>query len=150
MLPSAIMNPHDANRAFWDASAEWWRAKEDVRGLWRRAAAEPSCVFTPAEMPFVRDVAGKSVCVLGSGDNEAVFAFAGLGGVVTSVDISARRLEIAAERARTLGLTLSFVRATSPTSRRSTARVSISSTPAATSRSGSRTSRSTTPRERAS
>jgi ubiquinone/menaquinone biosynthesis C-methylase UbiE len=111
MLPSAIMNPHDANRAFWDASAEWWRAKEDVRGLWRRAAAEPSCVFTPAEMPFVRDVAGKSVCVLGSGDNEAVFAFAGLGGVVTSVDISARRLEIAAERASTLGLTLSFVRA---------------------------------------
>ena len=105
------VKPHDANRAFWDASAEWWKEKEDARGLWRRTAAEPSLAFTPAEMPFVRDVAGRAVCVLGSGDQEAAFAFAGLGAVVTSVDISARRLEIAAERARTLGLTLTFVRA---------------------------------------
>jgi ubiquinone/menaquinone biosynthesis C-methylase UbiE len=50
-------------------------------------------------------------CVLGSGDNEVAFALAGLGGRVTSVDISVRRLQVAVERARALGLQLSFLQA---------------------------------------
>ena len=104
-------NAHESNRAFWDASANWWKDKEDARGLWRRCHREPGLVFSPAEMPFVKDVAGKAVCVLGSGDNEAAFALAGMGAKVTSVDISAERLRIAAERAATLGLALTFVRA---------------------------------------
>jgi len=105
------MKPHENNRAFWDTSTDWWKEKEDRRGLWMQAHKNPSAIFSPAEMDFVRDVDGKEVCVLGSGDNEVAFALAGLGGRVTSVDISERRLGVAAERARTLGLRLSFIRA---------------------------------------
>jgi SAM-dependent methyltransferase len=106
-----LPDPHAANRAFWDASTPWWKEKEDARGLWRRAHLEPSRVLSAAEMPFLKNVRGKDVCVLGSGDNEAAFALAGLGGRITSVDISAERLAVAAERARTLGLQLTFLRA---------------------------------------
>lgn len=105
------MGPHEANRAFWDASTDWWKEKEDQRGLWRNAHNDPSSVLSPAEMPFLKNVDGKDVCVLGSGDNEVAFALAGLGGHVTSVDISARRLEVAEERARELGIVQSFLQA---------------------------------------
>ena len=105
------MKPHEANQAFWDASTKWWKEKEDQRGLWMKAHQEPSLVLSPAEMPFLKDVDGKDVCVLGSGDNEVAFALAGLGGHITSVDISERRLDVAADRARTLGLQLSFLQA---------------------------------------
>jgi len=105
------MDQHEANRAFWNASADWWQEREDERGLWRQAATDPSLVLGPAEMPFVADAAGQDACVLGSGDNEVAFALAGLGARVTSVDISERRLEVAAARADELGLALTFVRA---------------------------------------
>ncbi len=62
-------------------------------------------------MPFLKDVGGKRLCVLGSGDNEVAFALVGLGARVTSVDISLRRLQVAVERARALGLQLSFLQA---------------------------------------
>jgi ubiquinone/menaquinone biosynthesis C-methylase UbiE len=100
---------HEANRAFWNASAEWWKEREDRRGLWRTCHENPSLVISPAEMPFLQGVRGQAVCVLGSGDNEVAFALAGLGGRVTSVDISEQRLEIARERARTLGLDVDFL-----------------------------------------
>jgi len=105
------VDPHEANRAFWDASTPWWKEREDKRGRWRKAHAAPSLVLSPVEMPFLKDVEGKVVCVLGSGDNEVAFALAGLGGRVTSVDISVRRLQVAVERARALGLQLSFLQA---------------------------------------
>ena len=105
------MKQHEANRAFWDASTNWWKQQEDERGLWLRAHQNPSLILSPSGMPFVKDVDGKDVCVLGSGDNEVAFALVGLGGRVTSVDISQRRLGVAAERARTLGLHLSFLQA---------------------------------------
>jgi ubiquinone/menaquinone biosynthesis C-methylase UbiE len=105
------MDPHTANRAFWDASTKWWKEKEDKRGLWRRAHEDPALVLSASELPFVEHVAGSNVCVLGSGDNEVAFALTGLGARVTSVDMSERRLAVAAERARTLGLQLSFVQA---------------------------------------
>ena len=47
---------------------------------------------------------------MASGDNEVVFAMAGMGAKVTSVDISEEQLKIAQQRARTLGLEVSFVR----------------------------------------
>jgi len=102
---------HEANKEFWDASTQWWKEKEDQRGLWMKAHEDPALVLSPAEMPFLKDVGGKDVCVLGSGDNEVAFALAGLGGHVTSVDISERRLAVAADRARTLGLQLTFLQA---------------------------------------
>jgi len=106
-----MMKPHEANRAFWDASTNWWKEKEDRRGRWMKAHEDPTLVLSAAEMPFLEDVEGKDVCVLGSGDNEVAFALTGLGGHVTSVDISERRLAVAAERARILGLQLKFVKA---------------------------------------
>jgi len=105
------VKPHKANQAFWDSATGWWKEKEDNRGLWMKAHLDPSLVISPVEMPFMKGVAGKEVCVLGSGDNEVAFALVGLGGHVTSVDISNKRLEVAAERARTLGLELSFLQA---------------------------------------
>jgi len=105
------MKPHEANRAFWDAATDWWKEKEDTRGLWMKAYQDPSLILSPSEMPFLKEVGGKEVCVLGSGDNEVAFALVGLGGHVTSVDISERRLDVAAERARTLRVRLSFLRA---------------------------------------
>jgi len=102
---------HEVNRAFWDASAGWWKEKEEKRGLWRKCHEDPTLVLSPAEMPFLKGVRGQAVCVLGSGDNEVAFALAGMGGKVTSVDISERRLHIAQERADTLGLKVTFLRA---------------------------------------
>ena len=49
--------------------------------------------------------------LLGSGDNQVVFALAGLGGSVTSVDISQNQLDVAERRAAELGLSISFIRA---------------------------------------
>lgn len=61
------MKPHEAIRVFWDASAKWWKEKEDQRGLWMKAHEDPTLVLSPAEMAFLKDVARKNVCVLGSG-----------------------------------------------------------------------------------
>jgi SAM-dependent methyltransferase len=106
-----MIEPHEANRAYWNASAAWWKAREDEFGIWRQSHKKPTLVFSDAEMPFVKDVVGKTSCVLGSGDNEVAFALVGMGSEVTSVDISEERLRIAKERATTLGLKLTFVRA---------------------------------------
>ena len=67
---------------------EGWRHKAEQRGTWRQCHRNPALVFSPAEMSFLSDVRGKDVCVLGSGDNEAVLALPGMGARVTSVDIS--------------------------------------------------------------
>ena len=106
-----VEDTHETNRANWNASARWWQEREDKRGHWRQSKSNPNVVLSPEELAFLRDLDGKEACVLGSGDNEVVFALAGLGATVTSVDISERRLEIAAQRAHVLGLEVSFVRA---------------------------------------
>ncbi len=102
---------HEQNRACWDDSADEWRRRADRRGIWRNAHRDPTLVFCPTEMEYLAGVAGKDVCVLGSGDNEAVFALAGMGARVTSVDISERQLDVARERAGILGLSVRFLRA---------------------------------------
>ena len=102
---------HESNRACWNQWADWWRRKADQRGVWRECHRDPTLVLTPGEMRFLSNVRGKDVCVLGSGDNEVVFALAGMGAHVTSVDISEKQLEVARERAGVLGLDVSFARA---------------------------------------
>ncbi len=102
---------HEANRKRWEAGAESWAKRADSRGLWRRCPAEPELVLSERERAHLADLTGKQVCVLGSGDNQVVFALAGLGSLVTSVDISQNQLDVAARRAQALSLSISFIRA---------------------------------------
>ena len=100
---------HRANRDRWNFGAEAWAAMHDRRGTWRIAHRQPEQVFLSQEMDLIGDAEGKDVCVLGSGDNLAVFAFAGMGARVTSVDISVEQLAVAQRRGRELGLNVEFV-----------------------------------------
>ena len=102
---------HEANRKRWDAGSEQWAKGADSRGTWRRCPSEPELVLSDKELECFAGIRGKRVCVLGSGDNQVVFALAGLGGIVTSVDISQNQLDVAKRRARELDLPVSFLRA---------------------------------------
>jgi SAM-dependent methyltransferase len=102
---------HETNRRRWDLGSEQWAKGADSRGLWRRCPTEPELVLSAKELEYLADLHGKRVAVLGSGDNQVVFALAGLGGVVTSVDISQNQLDVAERRAQELGLSVSFLRA---------------------------------------
>ena len=105
---------HEANRAHWDAAADGWRELRDEDQVWRRCHREPELAFDGQALEMIREYAGnpagKDACVIGSGDNLAAFALAGMGARVTSTDISGRQLAVAGERARELGLEITFVR----------------------------------------
>ena len=81
--------------------------------FWRKCHQQPSLAFAGEVLDmiyeFVGGLPGKRVCVIGSGDNYAAFAFAGLGATITSTDISDHQLEVAAHRADVLGLVIKFV-----------------------------------------
>ena len=102
---------HRANRARWNLGAAEWAASHDRRGTWRIAHRQPEQVFLGQELDLIGSVEGRDVCVLGSGDNLAVFAFAGMGARVTSVDISVEQLAVARRRADELDLSIEFVEA---------------------------------------
>lgn len=102
---------HEANRRRWDAGSASWAHRADTRGIWKKCHRDPSLALHASETKWLHNVAGKSVAVLGSGDNQVVFALAGLGANVTSVDISEQQIEIARSRAATLGLRVDFLRA---------------------------------------
>jgi SAM-dependent methyltransferase len=106
---------HEANRRAWDRAAEGWRALRDRDAQWQQCPQHPELAFEGEALDQIRDclgtIAGKDVCVVGSGDNYAAFALAGCGARVTSVDISQRQLDVAAERAAYLGLDICFARA---------------------------------------
>ena len=102
---------HVANQRRWEAAAAGWAAMHERRGTWRKCAQDPTLVFTPEEWKHVQHCSGKKVAVLGSGDNLAAFALAGMGAEVTSVDISENQLDIARTRAKVLSLTMTFVQA---------------------------------------
>ena len=102
---------HEENKKRWDAGSELWARGADSRGLWRRCPSEPELVLSPKELAYLPDLHGKRVAVLGSGDNQVVFALAGLGAAVTSVDISQNQLDVAERRAQELDLSVSFLRA---------------------------------------
>ncbi len=111
MKPKITHSSHLANMKRWDASSQLWAERADNRGIWRKCHRDPSLVFSHKVLDRLEGVAGKKVCVLGSGDNQAVFALAGLGAEVTSVDLSEKQLEVAAQRAKVLGLEVSFLQA---------------------------------------
>lgn len=110
-----IMNTmHEANRRYWDALSSNWKALRERDNLWQRCPTEPELAFEGGALDTIRtvcrDLTGKSVCVIGSGDNYAAFALAGMGAQVTSTDISQRQLDVARERAQSLDLDIDFVR----------------------------------------
>jgi SAM-dependent methyltransferase len=102
---------HEANRRRWDAGSASWANRADARGTWKKCHLDPSLALHLAELKWLGDIADKRVAVLGSGDNQAVFALAGLGAKVTSVDISGQQIEVARGRAAALGLKIEFVQA---------------------------------------
>jgi len=102
---------HAANKKRWDAGSRQWAENAERRGMWKRCPQEPNLVLCEKELAYLDGISGKRVCVLGSGDNQVVFALAGLGALVTSVDISQNQLDIAESRSISLGLEVSFLRA---------------------------------------
>ena len=105
---------HEANRRRWDDMAADWEERLNRDGLWRRCRRKPELGFDGGALETIREMmgtlGGKRVCVIGSGDNLAAYALAGLGARVTSTDISEARLKLAADRADALGLSIEFVR----------------------------------------
>ena len=102
---------HEANRRGWDALSAQWQAEIDARVDWLSIPDNIHLVLDDVELKYLGDVSGRSVCVLGSGDNLVAFALAAAGARVTSVDISQTQLDIAAGRADELGLSIRFLRA---------------------------------------
>lgn len=103
---------HEANRKYWDTATPKWQELDDAD--WRKCPQKPSLAFEGNVLDmineFIGNLEGKHACVIGSGDNYAAFALAGLGAVVTSTDISEQRLKVAEQRANILGLDIHFVR----------------------------------------
>lgn len=100
---------HEANRHRWDVGSATWASRADVRGIWKKCHLDPSLALHSAELKWLGGIVGKRVAVLGSGDNQVVFALSGLGAQVTSVDISEQQIEVARRRAAVLGLEVEFV-----------------------------------------
>ena len=102
---------HEANRKGWDAASANWQAMIEQNVDWRRCPEDPTIALNNMELDLLDQVAGKEICVLGSGDNLVVFALSGMDARVTSVDISQAQLDTAASRADELGLDITFIRA---------------------------------------
>jgi SAM-dependent methyltransferase len=102
---------HEANRKGWDTAARAGCGQVDNSKNWRDCYFDSTIYFLAEELEWLNEIAGKKVCVLGSGDNVAVFALAGLGAIVTSVDISEEQLYIAAERTKEVNANINFIRA---------------------------------------
>lgn len=105
---------HEANRRRWNEMAGDWEDRLNREGFWRRCHKEPGLAFDGGALETIREltgpIRGKDVCVIGSGDNLAAYALAGMGARVTSTDISEERLKLAADRAKALDLSIDFVR----------------------------------------
>jgi len=109
-LTRKMNDSHESNRAVWNGWAKWWGEEEDKKGIWNRCHRDPTLMLCATEMHFLANMRGKRACVLASGNNMVVFSLAGMGAQVTSVDISEGQLQIARERARSLGLDITFLR----------------------------------------
>ncbi len=108
-----MVDIHEANRRMWERHATRWKTRREDD--WRRCVTDPTVGLERNSLElidrFVGALTERKVCVLGSGDNYAVFALAGMGAQVTSVDFSEQQLQIAAERATELGLDIEFLQA---------------------------------------
>ena len=100
-------------RALWNKSSDEICQKRNTPSIMRKLRDSPGMVFHQTVYSDIQDLLAekhiKKVCVLGSGDNEAVFAFHFLGTEVTSVDISEKQIEHARAIADKLGMKIGFV-----------------------------------------
>lgn len=105
---------HEANRQRWNSRADIWEERSNREDRWHRCHKDPDLAFEGGALQLIQEVSGgisnKKVCVIGSGDNMAAFALAGMGAQVTSTDISEERLATASRRAEQLGLSVTFLR----------------------------------------
>jgi SAM-dependent methyltransferase len=76
-----------------------WRTVPIRVASGERHIATPSLALHAVGLEWLRDIAGRKVAVLGSGDNQVAFALAGMGVAVTSVDISEEQIEVARSHA---------------------------------------------------
>lgn len=104
---------HRANQHYWDTLAPSWQTLRDRDQLWQKCPQLPELAFEGEALEMIRqfigDLRDKQACMIGSGDNYAAFALAGMGARVTSSDISAGQLAVAHQRANQLGLEIRFV-----------------------------------------
>ena len=110
-----MTDEHEANRRNWDRNAAAWRQLRDRDGICQRLPQEPELAFEGGVWEQIQRhlgaLEGMNACLIGSGDNYAALALALAGANVTSVDISQKQLDVAAERAEKLGLSIEFIRA---------------------------------------
>lgn len=100
-------------RRMWDDRSDDYYERFDSRDTIDRIENDPAVAFPGKVLSMLRtcipDFKGRKVCVPGSGDNTAVFAFHLLGARVTSVDISLRQIENARRIASGRGWDIAFV-----------------------------------------
>ncbi len=105
---------HEVNRRHWNSAAPGWQQLRDRDQLCRKCPEQPRLAFDGSALDLIREfggeLAGKRVCVTGSGDNYAAFALTGMGATVTPTDISEQQLRVPSLRAEILGLRITFVR----------------------------------------
>jgi 2-polyprenyl-3-methyl-5-hydroxy-6-metoxy-1,4-benzoquinol methylase len=100
-------------RTLWNKSSDEYYQKRNAPSVMHKLRDSPGMVFHQTVYSDIQDLLTekhiKKVCVLGSGDNEAVFAFHFLGTEVTSVDISEKQIENARMIADKQGMNIRFV-----------------------------------------
>lgn len=110
---------NQANQHYWDSAAADWAKLRGQDQVWRECAQQPALAFDGEALAMMRlyggDLQGKKACVVGSGDDYAAFALAGMGAQVTSTDISPRQLAVAHKRAVEMGLEITFFHADATT-----------------------------------
>ena len=98
---------------WWDDRAADYHAKHRSPDVIRHLVDRPISAFHPDVWSLlskhVPDVRGRKVLVPASGDNLAVYALHLLGAQVTSIDLSQRQLEGAAEIATRNGWSIAFI-----------------------------------------
>lgn len=103
------------NRQNWDDYSEAYLRFKHNEKILERIKSDPSSAFEKGTWQQIKrcmpDMHGKKVCVPSSGDNHAVFAFAMLGARVTSCDISEKQLAAGRQKAKEMGLEISFIQA---------------------------------------
>ena len=94
------------------ADSDWYKSLRTEEKI-AKLVNDPSRAFHPSVYElinkYIPNLQGRKVLLPSSGDNHAAFAFALMGGSVTSADISEKQLEHAEETARKLGLDITFV-----------------------------------------